>query len=161
MDNGKTTLFSSGVFNFFEKFFHFEDMIESVVAEEFQDGDAAELVANAGGEFFFDLMVAFFDLAEGRFRILHLEKAEVEPGFQQVGSHFDAGNGYHSAADHGQTEPLKNEVHLFIEESCDLFLPFSFFHTLKFTVHRLPRVRDFGGRCKSSYFADSLVQPVH
>ena len=114
--------------NFFEDFFHFEHMIQGVVLEEFQHGHAAQLVPHAGRQFFFNFMVAVFNFLQGSDRVLYLEKAHIYPGLEEVGGHFHRGNGYHSPVNHIQSQPLKNDVYLLIQQSADLFLSFTFFH---------------------------------
>lgn len=80
------------------------------------------------GQFFFDIVVPFFNFLQGRFHIGHLEKTEVKPGLEQVGCDFHGRNGDHAPADHTQTQVLKYTVHLFVEQPGYLFLSFSFFH---------------------------------
>lgn len=126
-------------------------MIQCIVDKKLQHGNIAELVTYPPGQFLFNIMVALFNPPQSRLYILHLEKTQVKPGLQQIRRHLDGRDGHHPPVYHRQTQPLKDLVHLLIQQTGDLPLPFSFFHNSCYNWLN-PGLKA-QSRCKISYFA--------
>jgi hypothetical protein len=121
-------------FEFAEQGVHPVGMVEGIVVEILQYGYPAQLVLDVGGQVPFDLPAPVFDLFHDGSRILYLEKAEVYPGFQEVGRHFYGGKGDEPPIYHAESQALEDIAEFLHEQGAYLFLSFTFLHTLTFFI---------------------------
>lgn len=111
-----------------KQFFHLEHVVQGIVQEERQLGNAAQLFGHPVAQVLADLGAALLDALQHLGSIFDLEHAQVHAGFQQVRGHAHRGNGDHTTVCYIKSHALKDVTQFLLHLLSYLFLTLTFLH---------------------------------